>query len=408
MIRGRNIICFGPTDWWAMNPSCTTHIMRRFIRSNRVLYINPFSSDLLGVTTRSGLIRRIVRKLKSISKFIRRPQKGLYVFSPVFLPIQGKWFIDVLNNFLLKLQIKTVCMFLRMSKPVLWVENLRAADTLEWFDPVIVLYHVSDLFKLCRYSGPKEILHKREQTIREKSDVLVCVSKKLYDLNVVWGGNVFYLPHGVDFELFHEASNNGDSSIKKLANVPRPVAGYYGTLTNENDIELLLWCAEKLPDVSFVFAGEITGGDYSELVRRPNVYFLGKLPYRQIPHLCACFDVCMLPWKMNEWIKFCSPLKFFEYMASGKPIVSVPIEEVADNYSDIVSVVGTKEEYCKAITWEINNDTDERAQRRIEAVKEHSWDSHIEQLSRIISEALETKTRQQTDLKPMHSGGISK
>lgn len=408
MLHGHNIICFGPTDWWAMNPSCTTHIMKKLIRNNRVLYINPFSSDLLGITTTSGLIRRITRKLKSLSKFIRRPHKGLYVLSPVFLPIQGKRLIDVFNNFLLRLQIKIVCWLLRMSKPILWVENLRAADTLEWFDPVIVLYHVSDLFEVCPYTEHKEILHKREQTIREKSDVLVCVSKKLYDLNVVRGENVFYLPHGVDFELFHRAVDNEDSSVKELADVPRPVAGYYGTLTAQNDIELLLWCAEKLPDVSFVFAGEITGGDYSELMRRPNVFFLGKIPYRQIPYLCACFDVCMLPWKMSEWIKFCSPLKFFEYMASGKPIVSVPIEEVADNYSDILSVAGTKEEYCKAITWELNNDTDERAQRRIESAKEHSWDSHIEQLLRIICETLETKTRKETYLKQTYSRSISK
>lgn len=391
MIHGRDIICFGPTDWWAMNPSCTTHIMKKLIRSNRVLYINPFSSDLLGVTTRSGLIRRIVRKLKSIGKFIREPQEGLYVFSPVFLPIQGKWFIDAFNNFFLRLQIKIVCTFLRMSKPVLWVENLRAADTLEWFDPVIVLYHVSDLFEVCPYTGHKEILHKREQTIREKSDVLVCVSKKLYDLNAVRGGNVFYLPHGVDFELFREAANGGGNSIERLADVPRPVAGYYGTLTVHNDIELLLWCAEKLPDVSFVFAGEITDGDYSELVRRPNVYFLGKLPYEQIPALCASFDVCLLQWKMSKWIRFCHPLKFFEYMASGKPIVSVPIDEVVTKYSDVVSVAENREEFCEAITWELNNDTNERAQRRIEAAKEHSWDSHIERLSQIITDAITAK-----------------
>jgi len=397
MIEGFNIVCFGPSDWWGMNPSCTTHIMRRLAKRNKVLYINPFSSDLLAVTTSNGLMRRIVRKLKSISKFIRQPEEGLYVFSPVFLPIQGKQFIDATNDFLLKLQIKIVCTFLRMSKSILWVENLRAADTLGWFDAIITIYHVSDLFEECPYTGRKEILHRREQTLRDKSDVLVCVSKKLYELNMVRGCNVLYLPHGVDFELFQQAASNGRWP-EELADIKRPIVGYYGTLTHHNDLESLLWCAEKLPDVSFVFAGETTDGDFSELMRQPNVYFLGKLPYERIPHLCACFDVCMLHWKMTEWIKYCNPLKMFEYMASGKPIVSVPIEEVMQ-YSDIISIASTKEQFPNAIQWELQNDTPERASKRIDIARQHSWDSHIERLSNIISEALKTKTRQETDLK---------
>jgi len=173
--------------------------------------------------------------------------------------------------------------------------------------------------------------------------------------------------------------------------VPRPIAGYYGTLTIENDIELLQYCAMQLREVSFVFAGQVTSGDFEGLFKQPNVYFLGRIPYEQIPALCACFDVCLLQWKMDEWIRFCNPLKFFEYMASGKPIVSIPIDEIAERYSDVVSVATTKEEYCKAITWELNNDTHERAHQRIKIAQEHNWDNHIEQLSHILSNAIATK-----------------
>lgn len=408
MIEEYNLICFGPSDWWGMNPSCTTHIMQRLARKNRVLYINPFSSDLLGITTRSGLIRRIARKLKSLGKFVRRPYEGLYVLSPVFLPIQGKRLIDAFNNFLLRLQIKIVCSFLKMSKAILWIENIRAADTLQWFNPIIVVYHISDLFIEDEYTAHQEILCQREEKILQASDVLICVSRRLYEAKSGKHDNVFYLPHGVDLQLFRKAANNGDDSIARLADIPRPIAGYYGTMTAFNDIELLRHCATQLPDVSFVLAGQITGGNYEELSKQPNVYLLGKIPYERIPSLCACFDVCLLQWKMSKWIEYCNPLKFFEYMASGKPIVSVPIDEIVDIYSEVVSVASTKEEYCKAITWELNNDTDERAQRRIEVAKGHSWNRHIEQLSQIMSKAIETKMRQQADLKPAHSGGVYK
>lgn len=407
MIEGYDIICFGPSDWWGMNPSCTTHIMQKLATKNKILYVNPFSSDLLGAV-KKGFGRRVVRKLKSILRFLRRPQINLYVFSPIFFPFQGIKIIDAVNNFFLRLQIKIICLFLRMSKPILWVENIRVADILGWFTPLLVVYHVSDLFGEDEYTANPAALRQREERISQASDVLICVSKRLYEAKKAECDNVFYLPHGVDFQLFRKAANNGDDSIARLANVPRPIAGYYGTMTAFNDIELLRHCARNLQNVSFVLAGQITGGDYEELSREHNVYLPGRVPYEQIPALCASFNVCLLQWKMSKWIEYCNPLKFFEYMASGKPIVSVPIEEIAHDYSDIVSVASTKEEYCKAITWELNNDTNERAQRRIEAAKEHSWDNHVEQLSQIISEALETKTRQKTDLRPAHSGGVSK
>jgi glycosyltransferase involved in cell wall biosynthesis len=388
-LEGRNIICFAPTDWWSMNPSCTTHIMKRLSCKNKVLYINPFSSDFLGAS-KTKIARRFIRKFKSIVKFLRRVHKNLYVFSPIFLPFQGERTIDALNNFLLKLQIKTVCSVLGMSKPLLWIENLRAADLLELFQPLATIYHVSDLFVEDEYVANQKVLHEREKKISDASDILICVSRRLYEAKACRRGNVFYIPHGVDFELFSQAANN-DKNIEELAHIPRPIAGYYGTLTASNDIELLQYCAVNLRNVSFVFAGQITGGNYEELAKLPNVYFIGKLPYEKIPPLCASFDVCLLQWKMDKWIKFCNPLKFFEYMASGNPIVSVPIDEVADKYSDLVSVAKTKEEYCDAIKRELQNDTLQRSRRRIEIAKEHSWDNQVEKISGLIMDIINSK-----------------
>ena len=105
------------------------------------------------------------------------------------------------------------------------------------------------------------------------------------------------------------------------------------------------------------------------------------MPYEKIPSLCASFDVCLLQWKMTEWIRCCNPLKMMEYMASGRPIVSVPIHEVVDKYSDMVSVASSRKEFCDAITWELKNDTIERSRRRVAIAKEHSWENHIEKLS---------------------------
>ncbi len=389
MLMGYNIICFAPSDWWGMNPSCATHIMLRFARHNRVLFVNPFSSDMSGAKRR-GICSRMARKARSTVRFLRRPHKNLYVFSPVFIPFQGNEVVDAINNWLLRRQMRAVCAMAGISKPILWVENLRAADMLEWFDSEAVIYHVSDLFAKCKYTANRQALEAREQNILDKSDAVICVSEQLYFLMSGRHRGVHYIPHGVDFQLFRHAAES-DDALEELAGIPKPIAGYFGTLTANNDIELLDYCARNLPDVSFVLAGQITGGDYSRLLERPNVYHLGKIPYQKIPLLCAGFDVCMLPWKVTDWIRSCNPLKLFEYMASGRPIVSVRIDEVVNRYSDVISVAGNKEEFCELLLYELTKDTADRAGKRIKAASEHNWDAVALQLSGLISDAISAR-----------------
>jgi len=388
MLHGNCIICFAPSDWWGMNPSCTTHIMSKLAKHNKVLYINPFSSDLLGV--KKGIGKRIPRKLKSIAKCLRRPKKNLYVFSPIFFPLHGNRVVDNINNVLLKMQIRLACRLAGINEPILWIENPRSADMIELFDSKLVVYHVSDHFDKCRYISNKVKLQDREKNITDSSDLLICVSQALYEDKSAQHDNVFYLPHAVDYGLFQDAAEN-NACLDELSNIPRPIIGYYGTMSASNDIELLLWCARHLPKMSFVLAGQITGGDYSDLEKLPNVYLLGKLPYEKIPALCANFDVCMLQWKMTEWIRCCNPLKLMEYMASGRPIVSVPIDEVVKKYSDVVSLAYNKKEFCNAIVCELQNDTPERSKKRIEIAFEHSWDKHIEKISQMIADTLVRK-----------------
>ncbi len=398
MIEGYNIICFAPNDWWAGNPSCTTHIMQRLAQRNKVLFINPFSSDL-GGGIRRGFLSRLVRKCKSVVKCLRQPEKNLYVYSPLFLPMQGNPIIDQINNYLLMVQLKLICHYLKMSDVILWMENVRAADMMRWFNSLLTVYHVSDLFSKCKYTANKAVLEKREAYITARSDLLICVSRLLFDMKSRHHNNVHYLPHGVDFECFRKAEEQS-LMLDEIKDIPRPIAGYFGTMTNNNDIDMLVYCARQLPHVSFVFAGQITGGDYRELLSLPNVYHLGRLPYEKIPALNANFDVCMLQWKVTDWIRNCNPLKLFEYMASGKPIVSVEINEVVDNYANLVSVAYSKEEYCQAISNELALDSTERRKARIEAAARHGWDSHVEIISGLMEQTIRERYRMTESERP--------
>lgn len=388
MLNDKSIICFAPSDFWGMNPSCTTHIMKRLSVSNRVLYINPFSSDLLGVTKgkRRGFGQRLIRKLKSLTKWLRQPQKNLFVFSPLFIPIQGKKSIDAINNFFLVGQIRLACLIAGIKRPLLWIENIRAADLLDHFRGSVKLYHVSDLFCHDGYVSNKSIQQLREEKVARASDIIICVSRELYALKKEKYSNVHYLPHGVDFELFHKASQQSDI-LEEIRNIPKPIAGYFGTLTGSNDIALWEYCAGQSPQVSFVLAGRVTGGDYSRLQEMKNVFMPGFVPYDKIPSLCAAFDVCMLNWKMSPWIRSCNPLKMFEYMACGKPVVSVAIQEL-EQYKDVISIASNQEEFLRLLQWELEHDTEQRKQKRIEIARQHDWSHNVSVLSELIEDVL--------------------
>lgn len=390
MPQQKNFVTFGPSDWWASNPSCCTHIMACLSKSNRVIYVNPISSDFMGVHSSKGLLTRVLRKAKSMLKCFRRVEKNLYVLSPLFIPVQGVPFFDRMNNALLRIQLGFTMLLLRFKQPILWVENIRSADFLGSFSWKSIIYHVSDRFEECPYTKNKEKLAQRERDVTNNSDLLICVSKELYDSKKALVSNVIYLPHGVDFEEFRIALEK-ENPFENISEGKRGAAGYFGTLTAQNDIELLEHCAEKLQNVMFVFAGQITAGDYDNLKKMNNVHFIGKVPYDEIPSLCASFDVCLLPWKMNKWIENCNPLKLKEYMASGNPIVSVPIREVKENYSDFISVANSKEEFCERIEWELQNDTPERQTERIRIASEHSWDKHVQIIESEIDKLLKAE-----------------
>jgi glycosyltransferase involved in cell wall biosynthesis len=383
-LRGQDILCFGPTDWWHRNPSCTSHIMQRLAEWNRVLYINPFSADLPAGISR-GLGRRVWRKLRSTLVCFRKVRDRLYTFSPVFVPRHGRPTIDRINNALLQAQIRSVCRLLSMRPTIVWFENPRAADALDWYTGALKVYHVSDLFTACRYTRDRKTLEKREARLTMESDALICVSHALEQAKRrMRDGDVHYLPHGVDFPRFH-AAGEARPPYPELADLPRPIAGYYGTLTASNDIELLQYCAESAPDISFVLGGTITQGDYSGLQSLPNVRFLGQVPYERVPALAANFDVCLLPWKLSEWIRHCSPLKFYEYLASGRPIVSVPIPQVLADAERLVGVAETPADFLVAIRRELAEDNDTRRDARIDLAERHDWERQLEQLSALLA-----------------------
>jgi glycosyltransferase involved in cell wall biosynthesis len=189
---------------------------------------------------------------------------------------------------------------------------------------------------------------------------------------------ILYLPHAVDARVFDESQNQTDPA--DIADLPRPIAGYYGTLTQANDKETFLAAAKALPDWSFVFIGKVVG-DYDELAALGNVHFLGPKAHADIPRYGRCFDVCFMGWLPHEWITNCFPLKTMEYLFLGKPIVcSCRIDEVAKNFPGLIRFTNNSEEFVRGLVEEFAHDSSARVEERRDAVGDFTWEAYVDKV----------------------------
>ena len=228
----------------------------------------------------------------------------------------------------------------------------------------------------------------------KEEDVLIicCVSKKLYSemLNRFSKKKVLYLPNGVEFEHFNVDKNNIPKplEIEKLKMVERTIVGYYGALAKWIDYSLLEYIAKALPEVDII----LIGVDYDGSLRRflntkPfNIHYIGKVPYSELPKYAIWFDVAIIPFQEGEIAKSTSPIKMYEYMALGKPIVVT--KDLLECYGyDYVFVSRTKEEFVENIKRALQIKDDPMVINRLkEIAMQNTWKARVNTLIKKIEE----------------------
>ena len=385
MMKNRNIICFAPYGWsWKGHGSCK-RFMNIFSRENRVLYVNniQFVRPRVREIGTSAFRKRLTRKLKSVMKPFLRADRSLYVYTPLVLPHYGSRIKKGVNEILLRWQMMGLQRLLKFEKPVVWIENPVGITVAKYLKPATVVYYRIDKFE-CHNElrDPGEIASLDERLTRE-ADLILCVSLRLYEeKRVVRREGVHYVPHGVDFHHFHKATELLPLP-EDARDIRHPVVGYFGTLDAKNDNTLIHFCATRRPDLSFILIGE-KGGRHHLLEGLPNVHFLGYKAYEELPRYGRIFDACIMFWKVDDWIRFCNPVKTLEYLAMGKPVISVAFDEVLRGYGGMVTAAHSHEEFLEKIEDEIAHDSEERRRARLDFAKNETWEARAEYVSGLV------------------------
>lgn len=212
-----------------------------------------------------------------------------------------------------------------------------------------------------------------EPEIAAIADLVVCSSEHLRNSMSYYGRESLLVRNGVNVSHFEKRPDT-------LAFEPkRATVGYWGATAEWTDIELLIHAARQLPDVGFVLIGEIMRIDVSELAALSNVRMIGEVPYSNLPGYLHAFDVCILPYRICEYALASDPMKVWEYMSAGKPVVAVRFPEI-ERLRDLITLTSTPGEFVEGLRRGIQENDPELRQRRIAYASENTWQRRAEQL----------------------------
>jgi len=373
------IVCFGGYDYWNSNPGSPVRLMNAaHERGHRVLWINNIGMNMPRLR-KSGFWRRVALKLKSWAKWLAQARPGFYVLTPIVLPLFGRPALERWNDRWLLAQIRLAYRLLGLRRPMTFVCIPSFGGVVPALARSALIYYYTDKFESYRDIKARDAIRRRDQAIFEAADLVLCSSRLLYDEYSARRDGVRYFPHAVDFERFDAVLRAETREPADLAPIPHPRVGYFGSLTDSNDMELVRHCASEDPALHFVFIGRELG-DFSALHRLPNVHFLGMKPCEEIPLYGKFFDLGIMNWKMSEWIRHSSPVKTKEYLSLGLPVVSVPIEELKREYADLVELAEDGPAFLAAIRKALAEDSPELRERRRERVRGESWAAGLERI----------------------------
>jgi UDP-galactopyranose mutase len=273
------------------------------------------------------------------------------------------------------------------DNPIVWFYTPMALPLVQELRPRLVVYDCMDELASFK-NAPKQLLQ-RENALLKMADIVFTGGPSLYRAKRDRHPNVHCFPSSVDAKHFRQALDRSNSHPAHK-DIPGPRLGFYGVIDERLDAELVGKVADAHPQWQIVLVGPVVKIDPASLPQRQNIHYLGQQSYQALPQFLAGWDVCLLPFALNESTKFISPTKTLEYMAAELPIVSTPIADVADLYRGTVAIADNAQEFiaaCEAALLE----SEESKQRKIQSMRDilanTSWDATAKKMVALLTNA---------------------
>lgn len=374
------MIVFG--EDWGAHPSSTQHLMTRLAEDRDILWVN--SIGLRRPRASLGDARRVMAKLSAMTGRKRaggamaapRPDR-IRVASPRAISWPGSRLARCINRRIIPASLKPFTGAMHDDRPVLWTSLPSAVDVIGRFGEKAVIYYAGDDFE-----GLAGVDHApvgaMERELAERADLIIAASPVL--AAKFPAERTVVLPHGCDIDRF-------GTPAPRATDLPgdRPVAGFYGSLADWLDYDLLHETALRRPDWDFVLIGQVSTDRkaLSALMSLPNTRFLGPRPHAELPGYAQHWQASLLPFVDNAQIRACNPLKLREYLAAGTPVIATEFPALAP-YRDHIATVASAAELSAALDQARHEGAEARLARQ-RAVAGESWRARAVDLKRMIA-----------------------
>lgn len=360
-------------------------------KENEVLYIEP--RPYLRPTVR-GLISGELSWRGLGAPHVTHVQDGLHVFRPpLCAPLSGREPLRTGFDLLRRASVRRAMGRLHIRSPIVWLFRPDMADVAGRYGERLLIYHiVDDYLGYAEYDAERaEGIRRREQALIARADLVLVTSRALLDSKGGINPNTYWVPNAVDYERFSKAVEEGREP-KEVASLCHPRVGYVGAINEKIDIVLLSDLAQALPQASIVLVGPVRSNseamerDVETLRECSNVHFIGRVPVEEVPYFMNACDVGLLPYRRNAWTQHIHPLKLYEYLACGLPIVSTDIP--AAHEEEVFVRIASPAEFAAAVSEALANDDGDLKARRRQRAAHNTWVDRVERISTLIERTL--------------------
>jgi len=291
------------------------------------------------------------------------------------------------------------------ANPIHWFYSPATASAmLGAFNEIAVVYDCMDELAQFRFANPD--LPRRERLLLANADVVFTGGRKLYEAKRRFHRNVHFFGCGVDVAHFGKACLEETEIPADIANLPKPIYGYFGVVDERIDYELIEMLAAHNPAASVVIVGPVVKVDPAGLPTGHNIHWLGKREYDVLPNYVKGFDVCLMPFALSEATEFINPTKTLEYMAARKPIVSTAVADVVRNFTPIVRIAKSSTEFVRLATRAARNPDLVLLAEGVRKAASASWENIVASMQTLIAAAIDEATPETREIaaRPARAG----
>ncbi len=273
--------------------------------------------------------------------------------------------------------------YLKKVNPVVYYTSAAHSDMVNNYRPALVVFDSVD-----EPSGEFEGWKPYYEHAVRTADIVLATSQKLFNMAKGINTNTYLIPNGCDYDYFSQASTRTLPVPQELQNLPRPIIGYVGVLATWCDFDLVDQMARNFPHYSFVMIGPKY--NVSDLPQHPNLHWLGFKPYHELAYYTQMFDVGIIPFQLTSMVEAVNPIKMWEYMAVGMPVVTTALPE-AKQYEGLVYYSNNYNEFFSNITRALADTSPELREQRMELARRNSWLERAQQIINVIEDHLAAK-----------------